>query len=185
MERVRLGSNFRNQPYWKLVLGVPLIYLPILTTIPFVIIGVVLIKFHLKYIGGANIKSYWEFVPSWISYRYTHESQITFTSKSSWFNLARCRAYWIFNCKLYCPMSVALFRYSAYLVKIVENWWCPFDHECKHEYAEGAIDKSFWHVYSYEAGLLHPNDRDNQIWNQDAERGIDSNALDISQKQKT
>lgn len=67
-------------------------------------------------------------------------------------------------------MSVALLRYAAYLVKIVENWWCPFDHEYKHEYADGAIDKSFWHIYSHEIELLHPDDRDNPIWNEDAEK---------------
>jgi hypothetical protein len=50
----------------------------------------------------------------------------------------------------------------------VENWWCPFDHSCKREYAEGAIDRSFWHIYSHELGLLHPEDRDNPIWNEEA-----------------
>ena len=79
MGRVKLGSNFRMQPYWKLVLGVPLIYLPIVTTVPFVFIGVLLTKAHLKFIGGTDIKSYWDFVPSWISHRYTHKNQITFT----------------------------------------------------------------------------------------------------------
>jgi hypothetical protein len=169
MERVRIGCNFRTQPYWKLVCGVPLIYLPIVTTIPFVVIGALLIKTHLKYIGGTDIKPYWDFVPSWISHRYKYESQITFTSKASRINLARYKYYWVFNCKLYCPMSVALFRYTAYLVKIVENWWCPFDHDCKHEYAESAVDRSFWHVYSHELESLHPEDRENPVWNEDTE----------------
>jgi len=169
MERVKIGCNFRNQPYWKLVLGVPLIYLPIVTTIPFVLIGILLVKTHLKYIGGTNIKSYWEFVPSWVSHRYRHENQITFTSRAGAFNPARYRYYWIFNCKLYCPMSVALFRYAAYLVKIIENWWCPFAHDLKHEYAEGAIDKSFWHIYANELESLHPEDRNNTIWDEDSE----------------
>lgn len=169
MERVKIGCNFRTQPYWKLVFGVPLIYLPMVTTIPFVVIGALLVKTHLKFIGGTNIKPYWDFVPSWISHRYRHESQITFTSKSSRINPARYKYYWIFNCKLYCPMSVALFRYTAYLVKIVENWWCPFDHDCKHEYAESAVDRSFWHVYSHELESLHPEDRENPVWNEDTE----------------
>lgn len=167
--RVKLGCNFRQQPYWKLLLGVPMIYLPILTTIPFVFIGVLLVKTHLKLIGGSDIKSYWDFVPSWISHRYTHKNQITFTSAASHINPGQYKYYWIFNCKLYCPMSVALLRYAVYLVKIVENWWCPFNHDCKNEYAEGAIDKSFWHIYSHELELLHPDDRDNKIWNEDAE----------------
>lgn len=176
MGRVKLGSNFRMQPYWKLVLGVPLIYLPIVTTVPFVFIGVLLTKAHLKLIGGTDIKSYWDFVPSWISHRYTHKNQITFTSTASLINPGRYKYYWIFNCKLYCPMSVALLRYATYLVKIVENWWCPFHHSCKHEYAEGAIDRSFWHIYSHELGLLHPEDRENPIWNEDATERRESHA---------
>ncbi|WP_455216825.1 hypothetical protein, partial [Kaarinaea lacus] len=85
-----------------------------------------------------------------------------------WYNLRGQRWYWIFNCKLYCPMSVALFCYTAYLVKIVENWWCPFDHDKKQEYAEGAIDKSYWHLNDKDMASLHPDDRSNIIWNEDA-----------------
>ena len=44
MDRVRIGSNYENQPFWKVILGVPLIYLPILTTVPFMVIGVFLIS---------------------------------------------------------------------------------------------------------------------------------------------
>jgi hypothetical protein len=80
------------------------------------------------------------------------------------------RFYWIFNCKLYCPLSVALFRYAAYLVMIVENWWCPFAHNKKQEYAEAAIDKSYWHLHAQERERLHPDDCDNPIWNE-APRG--------------
>jgi hypothetical protein len=60
---------------------------------------------------------------------------------------------------------VALFRYATYLVKIVENWWCPFNHGQKPEYAESAIDNSFWHVYPEELAKLHPEDRENPLWN--------------------
>lgn len=62
-------------------------------------------------------------------------------------------------------LSVALFSYTAYLVKIVENWWCPFTHDQKMTYAESAIDKSFWHVDPQELVKLHPDDRFNCIWN--------------------
>ena len=65
-------------------------------------------------------------------------------------------------------MSVALFRYITYLVKIVENWWCPFHHDQKHEYLEGAIDQSFWHIHQKEKQKLHPDDRENPLWNDKA-----------------
>lgn len=170
MERVIIGSNYVRQPFWKIVLGVPLIYLPLITTVPFTIIGVLLIKVHLKYVGGMEIKSYWkDFVPSWLSHRYMNSEQPTINIP--WYHLAHYRFFWVFNCKLYCPLSVALFSYTAYLVKIVENWWCPFTHEQKKTYAESAIDESFWHVYPQELEKLHPEDRLNPIWNGKGEKG--------------
>jgi hypothetical protein len=54
----------------------------------------------------------------------------------------------------------------AYLVMIVENWWCPFKHDRKEEYLEGAIDQSFWHVDPEDCEKLHPDDRHNPIWNE-------------------
>jgi len=82
----------------------------------------------------------------------------------------RARFFWVFNCKMYCPMSVALLDYAAYLVKVVENWWCPFAHDRKPSYADGAIDGSFWHTNSSESAKLHPDDRDNPIWSEQAGR---------------
>ena len=86
-----------------------------------------------------------------------------------WYHFAHYRIFWVFNCKLYCPLSVALFCYMSYLVKIVENWWCPFTHGRKHEYVEGAIDHSFWHVDSAETSKLHPDDRNNPLWTEKEE----------------
>ena len=165
MERVTIGLNFASQPTWKKFVGVPLIYLPIITTIPFVLIGVFLVRTHLVYVGGMNIRPYRDFVPSWISHRYQWGNQITYSTGVTWYNLRGYRFYWIFNCKLYCPLSVALFRYAGYLVKIVENWWCPFDHDLKDTYSEGAIDRSYWHLNVKDKQILHPEDRDNPIWN--------------------
>lgn len=167
MDRVRIGRNFRKQPYWKLVLAIPLIYTPLLVTLPFVVLGVFLVWLHLKLIGGTQIKSYWDFVPSWISHRYRYENQITFGKSASRLSIARSRVYWLFNCKLYCPMSVALFAYANYLVKIVENWWCPFAHSKKQSYDGSAIDQSFWHTYPDELKKLHSEDQKNPIWNDD------------------
>jgi hypothetical protein len=168
MDRVIIGSNYVKQPFWKIILGVPLIYLPIITTVPFMIIGVLLIKAHLRYVGGMEIKPYWDFVPSWISHRYRNNEQPTINI--SRYHPAHYRFFWVFNCKLYCPLSVALFSYAAYLVKIVENWWCPFAHEQKKTYAESAIDESFWHVDPQELVKLHPDDRQNPIWNVSSEK---------------
>lgn len=163
MDRVSIGCNYRRQPFWKILLGVPLIYLPILTTVPFVAVGVILIRIHLRYVGGMNIKRYDDFVPAWISHRYANRDQPTLDLPR--LHPAHHRIFWVFNCKLYCPLSVALFRYALYLVKIVENWWCPFGHDRKHDYAEGAIDRSFWHVDPEDRMKLHPDDDQNPIWN--------------------
>ena len=168
MDRVRIGCNYAKQPFWKVILGVPLIYLPILTTVPFVVVGTLLVKTHLKYVGAMEIKSYWEFVPDWISHRYKNSDQPTINISP--FNLAHYKLFWVFNCKLYCPLSVALFRYAVYLVEIVENWWCPFSHGKKEDYTDGAIDKSFWHVDPEEMVKLNPDDKENPIWNEQGEQ---------------
>ena len=117
-ERVTLGANYLQQPRWKRAVGVPLIYLPLITTIPFVLLGVLLIRTHLKCVGGMNIRPYRDFVPAWLSHRYCYYNQIVYATRTAWHNLRAYRSFWIFNCKLYCPLSVALFRYAAYLVMI-------------------------------------------------------------------
>ncbi|MDH5447342.1 MAG: hypothetical protein OEY52_17475 [Gammaproteobacteria bacterium] len=169
MGRISIGSNYEHQASWKKYLGIPLIYFPILVTIPFVIIGVMVVRIHLKYVGGMNIRSYWSFVPTWISHRYQYDNQITYESETTHLNWRSFRWYWIFNCKIYCPMSVALFRYFAYLTMVVENWWCPFTHDKKQDYADAAIDYSYWHIRDSERNKMHPDDRNNPLWNQDVQ----------------
>jgi hypothetical protein len=45
----------------------------------------------------------------------------------------------------------------------------------KQEYAEGAIDKSYWHLHAQEQERLYPDDRDNPIWNEASRKGkVDS-----------
>lgn len=168
MDRVKIAEEFKKKSKLRTFLGVIFIYLPILVTIPFIILGILLVKLHLKNMGASNIKSYWDFVPSWISFRYHYENQITYESGTNWTHLRYYRFYWIFNCNIYCPMSIAAFKYMAYLISIVENWWCPFDHDKKSEYKTSAIDKSYWHLYEKELNKLHPYDRENIIWNEDA-----------------
>ncbi len=168
MKRVIIAKTFAQQPHWKVLVGVPLIYLPILTTLPFAIIAVLLVRAHLYLLGASGIRSYWDFVPGWLSHRYRNREQLRYTTGATWYNLRGARNYWVFNCKVYCPLSVAVFRYLSYLVMVVENWWCPFDHEKKPEYADGAIDASYWHLHAAERDSLHPEDRENAVWNKDA-----------------
>jgi hypothetical protein len=119
-------------------------------------------------IGAQGVKPLRAFVPSWSSHRYTYGSQIVYEDKEKWNILESYRFFWIFNCKIYCPLSVALFRYMAYLVRIVENWWCPFSHDKKAAYRDSSIDYSYWHIDAAKSAKLHEDDRENPIWNQDA-----------------
>lgn len=165
MDRVKIGRNYVTLPMWRHYLGVPLVYLPIIVMIPFILLGVVLLRWHLRLVGATNLRTYWSFVPSWASHRYRLADQPVFHTATTRWQLRAYRWYWVFNCKLYCPLSVALFRYCAYLVMIVENWWCPFGHDKKSEYAIAPIDQSYWHIFEKERNSLHPDDRNNPIWN--------------------
>lgn len=165
MQRVIIGEHFKKQPLWKIFIGVPLVYFPLVLSIPFVALCALLVKSHLRLMGAENIRPYSDFIPAWASHRYHYADQITYTTGATWHNLRAYRWYWLFNCNLYCPLSVALFRYVTYLVKIVENWWCPFEHDKKCEYADAAIDESYWHLHEREKARLHPEDRGNPVWN--------------------
>ena len=63
--------------------------------------------------------------------------------------------------------QLAFAEWLTYLVKLVENWWCPFAHENKDNYDDARIDYSYWHD-TPNIDQLHPRDRENPIWNQDA-----------------
>ena len=171
-ERVQIGSHFDDIPHWRFLAGVPLIYIPILIGIVPMILCALLVRAHLRMVGACKLKTYWkDFVPSWVSHRYTRKSQIVsdrFLARyGSAVSITRFKLFWIFNCKLYCPLSVALLAYVVYLVKIVEQWWCPFGHDRKHIYADTPIDRSFWHANG-DVGLLHPADQENPSWNEQA-----------------
>ncbi len=64
-------------------------------------------------------------------------------------------------------MSVGLFQYLSYLVKAVENWWCPFFHGRKEEYRDASLDRSYWHATPGAEAMLTVDDRDCAIWNDD------------------
>jgi hypothetical protein len=161
--RAEIGKNHTKVPVLQRTVGLLFVYLPILT-LPFVFLSAYLTYYHLKLIGGENIKTLSDFLPARSSHRYTLKNQITMDGSFK-LSLAQSKLYWILNCTWYCPVSVALFEWHAYLVKLVENWWCPFTHEKKESYNNAKIDKSFWHIYPEDAIKLEPEDRDNEIWN--------------------
>ncbi len=176
--RVDIGKYFFERPQWQRLLAVPFIYMPILFSIPFVILGVILVRIHLVGTGAKNLKKFWDFVPDWVSHRYTAKTQVT--GKKNKLSHFLWKYFWIFNCKMYCPLSVALLRYSVYLVQLVEIWWCPFNHEKKHLYRDSAIDKSSWHIYPEFEKLLNEEDKLNPIWNEDAKQDCKDTKTDAS-----
>ena len=172
--RAEIGCHYLRHPRWKFLVAIPLIYMPILVGLLPLIVTTFLVRSHLKLAGGHNLLSYWDdFVPSWVSHRYSYATQIRPVGLFERFGaaafFARSKLFWLFNCKLYCPLSVALLGYLLYLVKIVEQWWCPFAHDQKASYADAPIDLSFWHA-SGDATLLDPEDRENTVWNRPPER---------------
>jgi hypothetical protein len=152
----------------RICLGIPLIYLPIALLMPWMILSAMLVYWHLRLLGAQKLKTFWDFLPDSHSHRYDYKSQIVFTSHVPGFFWVRTRIYWALNCTFYCPWSVALLEWLTYMTKLVENWWCPFHHSRKEQYSGSSIDQSVWHAFPEEVVKLHPEDRDNPIWNKDA-----------------
>jgi hypothetical protein len=165
--RVDIGKNYKQVPFAIRNAGMILIYLPILT-LPFVFASAYLTYFHLRMSGATNLKKYQDFIPDRASHRYNLKSQITMTP-SFQPSVSQSKLFWILNCTWYCPYSVALFEWHTYLVKLVENWWCPFGHEKKVDYNDAKIDQSFWHIYPHDAAQMHEDDLNNPIWNETVE----------------
>ncbi|GEM_PF-355993 len=164
-ERAQIGCNYIDRPKWQKLIALPLIYVPILISVPFIIFAVVIVRLHLTITGAKNLKRYRDFLPTWLSHRYTYENQVTCARSKVVRPLAK--VFWLFNCKLYCPLSVGLIKYLSYLIQIVEMWWCPFNHDKKCTYIGSDIDQSYWHIYPETSKLLHYEDRVNPMWNDD------------------
>jgi len=162
--RVLIGDNYQNVAFYRILLGVPVVYLPLIL-FPFVLLSGWLTYLHLKMIGAQNVMRYRDFLPERSSFRYNFKTQIIMEKRYFFSSWSRSVVFWMFNCTRYCPYSVALFQWHQYLVKVVENFWCPFKHSKKHTYGDGAIDKSYWHQREMDTRKLHPEDRDNPIWN--------------------
>lgn len=176
--RVQIGRHHRQLSFSRQFFGVWLIYLP-MVTLPFVLLSAYLSYWHLLMMGAKNIRPLSEFLPDRKSYRYTARNQITMHPGYT-LSPTQLRIFWIFNCTWYCPFSVGLFEWHAYLVKLVENWWCPFRHDKKNiYYRDATIDQSFWHIYPEDVGKLDPEDRDNPIWNENSLPMINGEASQI------
>jgi hypothetical protein len=166
--RVAIGQGWKKISLLRCCVAIPLIYVPAVILLLPLRLSASLVYWHLRLMGAENLKTLADFLPDRKSHRYDLKSQIVFDSGKTFGFLARRKIYWIFNCTYYCPYSVALLEWITYMTKIVENWWCPFNHARKENYACGAIDQSLWHVYPQECEKLHPDDRVNPIWNADA-----------------
>lgn len=161
-ERVTIGHNFERSSPWRVFAGLPFVYLPIVF-LPFFLLSGLMIQVHLRFMGAQNLRGLRSFMPDWKSHRYSFKTQIVRRDAPRGALWVRSRLFWIFNCTFYCPFSVAVLEWHTYLVKLVENWWCPFHHANKENYAISSIDKSYWHAVGDDR-LLHEDDRANPIW---------------------
>ena len=163
-DRVHIGKHYKEVPFIRRRLGMALVYLPIIT-LPFLFISAYLSYYHLKMMGAENLKTLSDYIPDRATHRYTLKSQILM--EGSFWEVSRSKIFWMLNCTWYCPVSVGLCEWHTYLVKLIENWWCPFGHEKKSTYDVASIDKSFWHINPVDTEKLHEDDAVNPIWNED------------------
>ena len=166
-QRVSIGAPYRKASSLQAFVGLFFIYAPIIF-LPAFVVTAVLVYVHLRMMGARDIKPLKDFLPDRKSHRYRYKSQIVYRGGRRIAFWERSRLFWVFNCTLYCPLTVGLLEWTAYQVKLVENWWCPFAHGTKHTYADAPIDYSYWHTVETVQDL-HPDDRNNPVWNQDAD----------------
>jgi len=169
-DRVRIGENHTKMSVISRTIGLIFIYLPILT-FPFIVLSAYWTYYSLILCGAKNVKKWSDYLPEKSSHRYTMKNQITMDGSFK-YSLAQSKLYWILNCTVYCPYSVALFEWHSYLVKVVENWWCPFAHGEKENYKNGSIDKSFWHIYPEDAKKLDEEDVSNPIFTDEHDKDL-------------
>ncbi len=133
---------------------------------PFVIFSAMMTVLHLKMAGASNMRVYRSFLPDYKPFPYELKNPVTMVP-GAWFSRIPITTYWVAKYARFLVYSTALFNWHAYLVKLVENWWCPFHHNRKDpHYRIGAINQSFWHLYPEDFIKLAPDDRDNPIWNE-------------------
>jgi hypothetical protein len=142
------ANDFLKRASMLFQLGKILVCLILTLCLPFVMFSALITVLHLKMAGATNVKVFRSFLPE----------NKTFSSAKTFWGTTYLRLL---------VLSIALFNWHAYLVKLVENWWCPFHHNRKEpHYRAGAINQSFWHLYPEDFKKLSPDDRDNPIWNE-------------------
>jgi hypothetical protein len=172
-ERVIIQKGYDQVSSIRVLFGLFFIYLPAIF-LPVVIVSGLLVYTHLLMLGARNLKTLSDFLPDRGSHRYSVlRKQVVHRGAPKVGFWTRLRLFWFINCTFYCPVSVGVLEWNAYLVKVVENWWCPFEHEKKAGYANAAIDGSYWHNPKDIATLV-PEDRENPIWNEESSRGSES-----------
>jgi hypothetical protein len=161
--RIEIAQGFVAASRTRAFAGLFFVYAPIIFLPLFILCGSS-VYIHLRLMGAQNLKTLRDFMPNAASHRYSYKTQITNEDSPSVAFWTRLRAFWIFNCTFYCPTSVAVLEWNTYLVKAVENWWCPFNHSKKTSYASSPLDSSYWHQTA-DVQKLHAEDRANPIWN--------------------
>ena len=111
--RVNIGDTYREKPLLYKLACVLLIYLPLLA-LPLVAFSAWVTYQRLRLLGATNLRPYRAFLPDRKSHRYTLKNQITM-EPGFWLSPIRSKLFWIANCTWYCPYSVALFEWHAYL----------------------------------------------------------------------
>ena len=160
--RIQINKPYRKISKLRAFVGLIFVYLPIIF-LPFILIAAALIYIHLRLMGAQNLKTLKDYLPERSTHRYSYKTQITYKNAPRLAFWARTKTFWLFNCTWYCPFSVGTLEWFTYLVKTVENWWCPFNHARKDEYANASIDVSYWHNTA-NLDQLHPDDRTNPIF---------------------
>ena len=110
--RIHIGQGFRDASPVRTFFGLFFVYAPVFV-LPFVLLGGCLVYIHLKIMGATNLKTLRDFLPDWKSHRYQYKTQIVKEDVYPYAFWARLRAYWIFNCSIYCPLSVAILEWTA------------------------------------------------------------------------
>lgn len=113
--RANIGDAYKDKSLAYKLVCVLLIYLPLLV-MPLVAFSAWVTYQRLKLLGAKNLLPYQAFLPDRKSHRYTLKTQITM-EPGFWLSPIRSKLFWIANCTWYCPYSVALFEWHAYLIR--------------------------------------------------------------------
>ena len=115
--RVNIGDDYKEKSIAYQLVCIFLIYLPLLV-MPLVAFGAWVTYLRLKLLGAENLRPYQSFLPDRKTHRYTLKTQIAM-EPGFWLSPIRSKLFWVANCTWYCPYSVALFEWHAYLANQV------------------------------------------------------------------